>query len=78
MKKRTKGTRLSPLLIEVARLSSRAEEKAFCVSISDGAPMRERERERVANYLELPNNLMKNFQEKCIFPALQIYLYYIG
>ena len=21
---------------------------------------------------------MKNFQEKCIFPALQIYLYYIG
>ena len=33
--------------------------------------------ERVANYLELPNNSIKTFLENCIFPPLQIYLYYI-
>lgn len=32
-------------------------------------------RERVANYLELPNNLTTNLQEKAIFPALRLHLY---
>ena len=48
------------------------------VEISDGAPMRERERERerVANYLELPNKSMTSLQENSFFPALSLSLYH--
>ena len=44
------------------------------VEISDGAPMRERE--RVANYLELPNNSLTFLQGNSFFPALSLSLYH--
>ena len=46
----------------------------FSVEISGGAPMRERE--RVANYLELPNKSMTSLQENSFFPALSLSLYH--
>ena len=46
------------------------------VEISDGAPMRERERERVANYLELPNKSTTFLQGNSFFPALSLSLYH--
>ena len=44
------------------------------VEISDGAPMRERE--RVANYLELPNKSTTFLQGNSFFPALSLSLYH--
>ena len=65
MKSCTKGTRLSPLLIGVyAACLARVGEKKLECSYWRGANERERERERVANYLELPNNLMTFFAKK--------------
>ena len=52
---------------------SRAYDKVYSEGISDGAPMRERE--RVANYLELPNNSTTFLQENCCFPVPCIYFY---
>ena len=50
---------------------SRAYDKVYSEGISDGAPMRE----RVANYLELPNNSTTFLQENCCFPVPCIYFY---
>ena len=44
----------------------------FSVEISGGAPMRE----RVANYLELPNNSLTFLQGNSFFPALSLSLYH--
>ena len=67
------------MFIKVAPLSTRAYERMFFEGVSDGAPMRERERERerVTNYLRLPNNSMSFLREKQFFPAQRKYRYYI-
>ena len=73
--------------------ASRAYARMFWGDVTSVAPMREKEKGRVANYLELPNNLMTNLrhfsrsnpqkilyenpQKNLRFPALRIYLYYI-
>ncbi|WP_455086678.1 hypothetical protein, partial [Prevotella denticola] len=61
------NSRESPLPVEIVRGAARV-----CENVGEGvmpvAP--ERERERVTNYLELPNNPTTNLQEKLLFPAL--------
>ncbi len=70
------NSRGSPLPVEIVRGGHPAR---VCENVGEGvtpvAP--ERERERVTNYLELPNNPTTNLQEKLLFPALRLYLYYI-
>ena len=63
------NSRGSPLPVEIVRGGHPAR---VCENVGEGvtpvAP--ERERERVTNYLELPNNPTTNLQEKLLFPAL--------
>ena len=69
-----KGTPASPLSIGVgAVVLARVRISVWCADKRRCAY--ERERERVANYLELPNNSITFLQGKSFFPALCISLY---
>ena len=72
MKSGAKETPGSPLPIglhevHLARVRVYVLERGY----ASGLRERERERERVANYLELPNYSTKNLQEKLSFPVLR-------
>ena len=69
MKKRTKGTRLSPLLIGVyAACLARVGEKILECSYWRGANERERESSKLFGTTKL---LMQKFAKKLKFPCMQ-------
>ena len=62
-----KGNSAEPFVYgRYATLHARVGEKILKCSYWRGAYERERERERVANYLELPNNLMTFLQKNIL------------
>ena len=81
MKKRTKETSRSPLFTGFAARFARAyARRKKCVIYA--CSTRERERERVYKYLELPNYLLSFSHlfllENQTYSRLPLYLYYIG
>ena len=66
------NSRGSPLPVEIVRGAPRTCMRECWEGVTPVAPERERERERVTNYLELPNNPTTNLQEKLLFPALRL------
>ena len=61
------NSRESPLPVEIVRGAARV-----CENVGEGVMPVAPERERVTNYLELPNNPTTNLQEKLLFPALRL------
>ena len=74
--KANKGNSAEPFVYgRYGTLRARVSENILECGYWRGAYERERERERVANYLELPNNSTTFLQENSFFPALCIHLY---